>query len=581
MSKKSKPRNVDRPKLHIVKYLNYSDYALRILTCDHHVPPNRYNKRVEEHLRSTGFYHVAQIGVVQCQKALVNALVERWHPDTHTFHLLVGECAVTLEDVAMIFGLPTDGLPVTGMTLSSFEVLEAECLHQFGVAPRKLDYRGSSIKLTWLRDLKERLQLTDENSIQVYVKCHIMLLISMILFGDKSGTSVHWKFLPLLSDFASIRQYSWGSACLTHLYRSLCRASCFDCKKIDGPLTLLLCWAWIRLPYLASVPREPRSFSLANRWRNWERGNRVYRYLKLAHFKKALDDLQEGQTSTCTRSATVPLVSFECIEWHAIDRFRRQFGFIQGVPHQEWNLDQAHGEVLTGPKNLNWATATTHSFWVMQWTNRYNHVLIEEPSASQQLLDTYMYWYRSKYGDHLNLSDIVVQKDVEGDQVMDDKNEEQEPQSPPPPSPSPPPPLPPEEQRHSTSQYVPQTQFTTSFPIHQQHWVTPQFDSGDRENTKTFEHETDEYLADEPDDEEDEEDKDEDTEEEEDEDMDQDEESHNDAGDKSTPNETSKCYNLKIDPPRHSASRYTPSVFKKAMKKCKNLVNFGEWAARK
>ncbi|QHO38127.1 uncharacterized protein DS421_4g117680 [Arachis hypogaea] len=321
-------------------------------------------------------------------------------------------------DVAMIFGLPTDGLPVTGMTLSSFEVLEAECLHQFGVAPRKLDYRGSSIKLTWLRDLKERLQLTDENSIQVYVKCHIMLLISMILFGDKSGTSVHWK------------------------------ASCFDCKKIDGPLTLLLCWAWIRLPYLASVPREPRSFSLANR------------YLKLAHFKKALDDLQEGQTSTCTRSATVPLVSFECIEWHAIDRFRRQFGFIQGVPHQEWNLDQAHGEVLTGPKNLNWATATTHSFWVMQWTNRYNHVLIEEPSASQQLLDTYMYWYRSKYGDHLNLSDIVVQKDVEGDQVMDDKNEEQEPQSPPPPSPSPPPPLPPEEQRHSTSQYVPQTQFT-------------------------------------------------------------------------------------------------------------------------
>ncbi|RYR65625.1 hypothetical protein Ahy_A03g011552 isoform A [Arachis hypogaea] len=143
----------------------------------------------------------------------------------------------------------------------------------------------------------------------------------------------------------------------------------------------------MRLPYLAPVLREPHSFLLANRWQNWERGDRVYTYLKLAHFRKALDELQEGQflwvaysvdrvdldiiptdiyMHSVICSATVPLVSFECIEWHATDRFRRQFGFVQGVPHQEQNLDRAHGEVLSGPKNMNWATATTHSFWVMQ-----------------------------------------------------------------------------------------------------------------------------------------------------------------------------------------------------------------------
>ncbi|XP_015968917.1 uncharacterized protein LOC107492407 [Arachis duranensis] len=148
MLKKSKPRNVDRPEFHIVKHIGYFDYGSRILTCDHTVPPDRYNERAEEHLRLTGFYHVTQFGVVQCQKALINALVERWHPDTHTFHLPVGECAVTLKDVAMIFGLSTDGLPVTGMTLSSFDGLEAECLHQFRVSLRKLDCRGSGIKLT-------------------------------------------------------------------------------------------------------------------------------------------------------------------------------------------------------------------------------------------------------------------------------------------------------------------------------------------------------------------------------------------------------------------------------------------------
>ncbi|QHO54082.1 uncharacterized protein DS421_2g53540 [Arachis hypogaea] len=232
-----------------------------MLTCDHPVHSDRYNDRVEEHLRVTGFYHASQIGIVQCQKVLVNALIEQWLPDTHTFYLPI----------------------VTGMTMSSFEALEVECLHQFGVALRKSDCRGSCIKLAWLRDLKENLQLTDENSIQRYVKCHIMLLIGTILFGDKSGAGVHWKFLPLLRDFG------------THLYKVLCRVSHFDCKKIDGPLTLLLGWAWIRLPYLSPLPRKPHNFSLANRWRNWERGDRRYRYLTLAHFRKAFDELQEGQ----------------------------------------------------------------------------------------------------------------------------------------------------------------------------------------------------------------------------------------------------------------------------------------------
>ncbi|XP_072057439.1 serine/threonine-protein phosphatase 7 long form homolog isoform X2 [Arachis hypogaea] len=265
MSKIQKSKDVNCLELRIIRYLNHSDYSLQMLRCNHPVPPDRYDNRVADHLRFIGFYHASQIGIVQCQKALVNALVERWHPETHTFHLLIGECAVTLEDVAMILGLPTDGLPVTGMTISNVDALEAECLHQFGVTPRKSECRGSGIKIGWLRNLKERQQLIDEESKQRYVKVHIMLLFSTILLGDKSGASVHWKFLPLLREFGSIVQFSWGSACLAHLYRALCRASRFDCKEINDSLTLLLVWAWMRLPFLAPIPRKSRSFSLANR----------------------------------------------------------------------------------------------------------------------------------------------------------------------------------------------------------------------------------------------------------------------------------------------------------------------------
>ncbi|QHO19370.1 uncharacterized protein DS421_11g328300 [Arachis hypogaea] len=599
-----------------------------MLTCNHPLPPDRYNDRVEDHLRITGFYHASQIGIVQCQKALVNALIERWHPDTHTFHLPIGECAVTLEDVALILGLPTDGLPVTGMTMSSFEALEAECLLEFGVAPRREDCRSSCIKLTWLRNVKENIELTDEINIQRYVRCHIMLLLGTILLGDKSGAGVHWKFLPLLRDFVNIGQYSWGSACLAHLYRALCRASRYNCKEIDGPLTLLLGWAWIRLPYLSPVPREPRSFPLANRWRNWERTDRRFRYLKLDHFRKAFDELQEGQFVWVAYAV-------DCVDPNIIpaEIYMQSFGFVQDIPSPEQNLAKAHGEVLTGPKNLNWATAPSHSKWVMHWTNRYHYLLDQLPMPSQHPLDYYMNWYRTKYGNRLSLSNVVGEENDEGNQDMDagnddmeggnqdsdegsqdmdEDNKDQEPQIS---LPNPPQ----QEQPQPSTQYLPQTQFTPSFPAYQllgfmaadaaqsQYGHQPDFMPGrysldarypghtssvasggfvsvdssrsdggrdvlnsqnpSRVNMGPLQEDTNTQEGD--------------TDEEEDiEEFDEDEESRND-GQALSPGDNIKGYNLRIDPPRRSANRFTPSVFKKAAKKCKNLVKDVKWAMRK
>ena len=41
----------------------------------------------------------------------LTALVDRWRPETHTFHLSFGEIAPTLQDVAMLLGLPIVGAP--------------------------------------------------------------------------------------------------------------------------------------------------------------------------------------------------------------------------------------------------------------------------------------------------------------------------------------------------------------------------------------------------------------------------------------------------------------------------------------
>jgi hypothetical protein len=45
-------------------------------------------------------------------EALLTGLVDRWRPETHTFHLPFGEMTVTLKDVAMLTGLSIRGRPV-------------------------------------------------------------------------------------------------------------------------------------------------------------------------------------------------------------------------------------------------------------------------------------------------------------------------------------------------------------------------------------------------------------------------------------------------------------------------------------
>jgi hypothetical protein len=40
---------------------------------------------------------------------LIDAFMDRWQPETHTFHFPIGEMTISLEDVAMLGGLPCVG----------------------------------------------------------------------------------------------------------------------------------------------------------------------------------------------------------------------------------------------------------------------------------------------------------------------------------------------------------------------------------------------------------------------------------------------------------------------------------------
>jgi len=62
----------------------------------------------------------------------------------------VGECTITLDDVAFQLGLRVDGKQMTGLTYVDCEDM---CRTYLGVIPQKCDaIVGSMIKLKWLCD---------------------------------------------------------------------------------------------------------------------------------------------------------------------------------------------------------------------------------------------------------------------------------------------------------------------------------------------------------------------------------------------------------------------------------------------
>ncbi|MFQ6635172.1 hypothetical protein Gotur_010145, partial [Gossypium turneri] len=76
-------------------------------------PPD---SRLMPYLEQAGFGSAVLIRMFELRYDLISALVERWRPETHTFHFPCGECTVTLEDVALQLRLPIDGSPVTEVT---------------------------------------------------------------------------------------------------------------------------------------------------------------------------------------------------------------------------------------------------------------------------------------------------------------------------------------------------------------------------------------------------------------------------------------------------------------------------------
>ncbi|KAK1681660.1 hypothetical protein QYE76_042508 [Lolium multiflorum] len=269
--------------------------------------------------------------------AALTALVDRWRPETHTFHLRAGEMTPTLQDVSMILGLPIQGEPLCMNTASDGWRQQMENLISRTPPPPE--------------DPKER---TPAGAPFLWIKNNFGTCPQNVTLGGKLA---HWCWLKALTVLE--HPWSWGTAALAYLYRQLGEA----CRRtgkggIGGCLLQLSVWSLDRLsvgrprifnerpwPHYPNNPdREP---TWAYLWDNvsemtsdpmvdWEPYGTYY------HIGAGMTDLN----LKCTEEAgfwrmRCPLICMWLVEYHQPHRVMRQFGLYQECPPQWQDKDHA------------------------------------------------------------------------------------------------------------------------------------------------------------------------------------------------------------------------------------------------
>ncbi|XP_057717784.1 protein MAIN-LIKE 1-like [Arachis stenosperma] len=265
----------------------------------------RLDDRYVPYLQMAGLYHLARLNNrwFRLDEALVSAFVERWRPETHTFHMPFGECTITLQDVAYQLGLPVDGRYVNGQ-VQKYAVNCSWFQETFGECPED----------------------ADDDTVRRYAHAYIMMLLGTQMFADKSGNRIHIRWLPYVARLEELGTYSWGSAALAWLYRCMCRVANRHVVK----------WSGYNPSGSEKGPRVQMWRLRIDRLQDREFIWMPYSgpdVLQVVH-----PEVLEPRHMALWRSVTA-LIYFAVIEWHQIDRVLPQFGGVQPPPHPALNID--------------------------------------------------------------------------------------------------------------------------------------------------------------------------------------------------------------------------------------------------
>ncbi|KAL0337716.1 UNVERIFIED_CONTAM: Serine/threonine-protein phosphatase 7 long form [Sesamum calycinum] len=169
--------------------------------------------RVLQVLQNMGFLGILQCGHIEIDTHLITALVERWRPETHTFHFSVGEATVTLQDISIIWALPIEGNLITGVDIKwTTQQWQNYCHQWLGFRPNENAFKHSRIKLSALLDWLLNNTCDDESPFDAVLqeaRVCVMCIIGGILCPDATGNTVSLLYLRHMEIIDEERPSNW------------------------------------------------------------------------------------------------------------------------------------------------------------------------------------------------------------------------------------------------------------------------------------------------------------------------------------------------------------------------------------
>ncbi|XBH99716.1 hypothetical protein VPH35_128972 [Triticum aestivum] len=314
-----------------------------------------YDERYTPYIKHAGLFPwilLVSRSTPNLNAPLVSALVDRWRPETHSFHLRTGEMTVTLEDVSLITGLAIDGRPLCMSTdsdgwreqmiaLIGMAPTEAEDDVEEGEEKKKRERKAAGAAFTWIQNNFATCppDATDD-VIQTHARVYMWYIVSRTLFPDSTGKNAPWMWLKALTVFDS--KWSWGSATLAYLYRQLDDACCriTPSAGIGGNL-LLLFWDIVsemtndvNLMYQKYIAELDTITPEQVEWQPYGAGESLGYTTEFRLNPMCLRD-KDLWLMRC------PLICNWAVEFHLPHRVYRQFGLFQPHPPDWVDTDKA------------------------------------------------------------------------------------------------------------------------------------------------------------------------------------------------------------------------------------------------
>ncbi|XP_028236550.1 protein MAIN-LIKE 1-like [Glycine soja] len=199
-------------------------------------------------------------------RGLLSVFVERWHRETSSFHLPVGELTITLDDVSSLLHLPVIG------DFHAFEPLHVDDAVQM------------------LVDLLMRQ--CQAGHWTAAARAYLLHLLGCTLFANKSATNVHVVYLEALRDLSMTERYAWGVAALVHMYDQLNDASMSHSRQLGGYITLLQCWIYEHFPSVPESTADQDYDEASPRACKWIATKKTVKSIRTPSYRERLDRLR-------------------------------------------------------------------------------------------------------------------------------------------------------------------------------------------------------------------------------------------------------------------------------------------------